>query len=61
MTIAQQLEQRGRQEGRLEEREEGLREGVQEDSLEIAHNLLKNGMNIQSVMCATGLTDEMKS
>jgi len=34
---------------------------VQEDSLEIAHNLLKNGMNIQSVMSATGLTDEMKS
>ena len=61
MTIAQQLEQRGRQEGRLEEREEGLREGVQEDSLEIAHNLLKNGMDIQSVMSATGLTDEMKS
>lgn len=62
MTIAQQLEQKGRQEGRLEGRqegrlegrqeghlegrEEGLREGVQEASLKIARNLLKNNMDI---------------
>ncbi|MCZ4061093.1 Rpn family recombination-promoting nuclease/putative transposase [Pantoea sp. LMR881] len=54
MTIAQQLEQKGRQEGRLE----GLREGVQEASLKIARNLLENGMDIQSVMNVTGLTEE---
>ncbi len=58
MTIAQQLEQKGRQEGRQEGREEGLREGVQEASLRIARNLLKNGMDIQSVMNVTGLTEE---
>ncbi|QNH53272.1 MULTISPECIES: hypothetical protein [Erwiniaceae] len=74
MTIAQQLEQKGRQEGRLEGRqegrlegrlegrqegrEEGLREGVQEASLRIARNLLKNGMGIQSVINVTGLTEE---
>ena len=62
MTIAQQLEQKGRQEGRLEGRqegrEEGLREGVQEASLKIARNLLKNGMDIQSVINVTGLTEE---
>ena len=50
MTIAQQLEQKGRQ--------EGIREGVKEASLKIAHNLLKNGMDIQSVMNVTGLTKE---
>ena len=58
MTIAQQLEQKGRQEGRQEGREEGLREGVQEASLRIARNLLKNGLDIQSVMNVTGLTEE---
>ncbi|NIE72298.1 Rpn family recombination-promoting nuclease/putative transposase [Pantoea sp. Acro-807] len=66
MTIAQQLEQKGRlegwqegwQEGWLEGREEGLREGIQEASLRIARNLLKNGMDIQSVMNVTGLTEE---
>ncbi|WP_427004017.1 Rpn family recombination-promoting nuclease/putative transposase [Pantoea eucrina] len=50
MTIAQQLEQKGRQEGR--------QEGIQEASLKIARNLLKNGMDIQSVMNVTGLTEE---
>jgi len=50
MTIAQQLEQKGRQ--------EGLREGIQEASLKIARNLLKSGMDIQSVMNVTGLKEE---
>ncbi len=58
MTIAQQLEQKGRQEGRQEGRLEGLREGVQEASMKIARNLLENGMDIQSVMKMTGLTEE---
>ena len=50
MTIAQQLEQKGRQ--------EGFREGIQEASLKIARNLLKSGMDIQSVMNVTGLKEE---
>lgn len=54
MTIAQQLEQKGRQEGRLE----GLREGVQEASIKIARKLLESGMDIQSVVKVTGLTEE---
>ena len=61
MTIAQQLEHKGRQEGRLEGRLEGLRAGEQEASLRIARNLLDSGMDLQSVMKVTGLTeDELK-
>lgn len=46
MTIAQQIEQRGRL------------KGLQEASLKIARNLLANGMDVRTVMKMTGLTEE---
>jgi len=50
MTIAQQIEQRGRL--------KGWQEGLQEASLKIARNLLANGMDVPTVMKMTGLTEE---
>ena len=50
MTLAQQLEQKGMQ--------KGMQLGKREASLEIARNLLENGMDRPSVMKMTGLTEE---
>ncbi len=45
MTIAQELEQKGRQEGR------------QEATLKIAHALLNSGIDRETVMKTTGLSE----
>ncbi len=62
MTIAQQLEEKGREKGRQEGLEIGLEKGRQpgglEASREIARNLLANGMDSVSVMKMTGLSEE---
>jgi len=58
MTMAQQLEQRGRLKGWQEGFKKALREGVQKTSLKIWHNLMKTGMDIQFVIHVTGLTEE---
>ena len=62
MTIAQQLEEKGREKGRQEGLEIGLEKGRQpgglEASREIARNLLANGMDSISVMKMTGLSEE---
>ncbi|HGJ5854760.1 Rpn family recombination-promoting nuclease/putative transposase [Arsenophonus nasoniae] len=65
MTIAQQIEeigiqkgiQQGMQQGKAEGRQEGKLEGKLEAQLEIAKQMLITGMDRQSVMKFTGLTD----
>ncbi len=52
MTIAQKLEQKGFREGF----QEGLLEGCQEATLKIAHALLSSGVDRETVMKTTGLS-----
>ncbi|TPW38729.1 Rpn family recombination-promoting nuclease/putative transposase, partial [Serratia sp. SRS-8-S-2018] len=64
MTIAQQLEQKGIEKGiQLGEQrgmEKGRQEGRQEAALKIARSLLDSGLDLATVMNATGLTaDEL--
>lgn len=54
MTIAQQLEQIGLEKGI----EQGRKEGVRGASLRIARNLLMNGMDRNTVMQMTGLSED---
>ncbi|EPC0969865.1 Rpn family recombination-promoting nuclease/putative transposase [Enterobacter hormaechei] len=54
MTIAQQLEEKGIQKGIQLGRQEGRNEG----KLEVARSLLKMGMSRESVLEATGLTED---
>ena len=52
MTIAQQLEQKGIEKGRQQGRNEG--------KLEVARNMLQNGLDLNTIMKMTGLTaDEL--
>ncbi|WGM03661.1 Rpn family recombination-promoting nuclease/putative transposase [Arsenophonus nasoniae] len=57
MTIAQQIEEIGIQKGRIEGIQEGIQKGKIEAQLEIAKQMLITGMDRQSVMKFTGLTD----
>ncbi len=62
MTIAQQLEQKGIDKG-IEEgiqigREKGHSEGERDATLKIARTMLQNGLDRDTVMKMTGLTDE---
>lgn len=50
MTVAQRLRQEGQEEGRME--------GEREKTLQIAENMLKCGMERESVMRMTGLSVE---
>lgn len=68
MTIAQQLEQKGIEKGRPEDiqigeekgRHESKLEGEREATLKIARTMLKNCLDLSSVMKMTGLTaDEL--
>ncbi|WP_409519758.1 hypothetical protein [Pantoea brenneri] len=62
MTIAQQLEQKGREEGlELGEQrgiEKGRTEGEREATLKIARTMLQNGLDRITVMKMTGLTED---
>lgn len=62
MTIAQQLEQKGIEKGiqlgRQEGRNEGKLEGRLEGKREVARTMLQNGLNRNTVMKMTGLTEE---
>ena len=49
---------RGRQEGRKEGRQEGEKKGRKEKGLEIAKNLLKQGVEISIIVNATNLSKE---
>ncbi|HGJ5890491.1 MAG TPA: ISNCY family transposase, partial [Arsenophonus apicola] len=62
MTIAQQIEQMGIQKGIQKGKLEGLQEGEKQASLKIARQMLESGMDRQSVMKFTSLTDsELKN
>ncbi|MDU4094411.1 MAG: Rpn family recombination-promoting nuclease/putative transposase, partial [Pantoea sp.] len=58
MTIAQQLEQKGIEKGIEKGIQLGRQEGRNEGKLEVASSLLKMGMPRESVLEATGLTEE---
>lgn len=70
MTLAQQLEQKGLEKGLQRGRQEGMQEGIQkgiqkgiqlgdkEARLEIARNMLEDGLDRASVMKMTGLSEE---
>lgn len=58
MTIAQQLEQKGIEKGLRQGLQQGRQEGRNEGKLEVARSLLKMGMTHESVLEATGLTEE---
>lgn len=57
MTIAQALRQEGRIEGVQEGMQKGIQKGKLEAQLEIAKQMLESGMDRQSVMKFTSLTD----
>ncbi|MGL9725052.1 Rpn family recombination-promoting nuclease/putative transposase [Sodalis sp. (in: enterobacteria)] len=61
MTIAQQLEQKGIEKGiqlgRQEGRQEGRQKGRNEGKLEVARTMLQNGLDRNTVMKMTGLTE----
>ncbi len=62
MTIAQQLEQKGRVEGRKEGREEGIQEGIQfgkqRAKRAAAYSMLQHGFDYDVVMKITDLSVE---
>lgn len=58
MTIAQQLEQKGIQKGIQLGRQEGRNEGKLEGKLEVARTMLQNGIDRNTVMKMTGLTED---
>jgi predicted transposase/invertase (TIGR01784 family) len=62
MTIAQQLEQKGIEQG-IEKgielgRQEGRSEGEREATLKIARTMLQNGLDRNTVMKMTGLSED---
>lgn len=58
MTIAQQLEQQGIEKGIEKGIQLGRQQGRNEGKLEVARSLLKMGMSRESVLEATGLTED---
>lgn len=58
MTIAQQLEQKGIEKGRIEGRTEGIQLGEQKGKLEVARTMLQNGLDRNTVMKMTGLSED---
>ena len=58
MTIAQQLEQKGIQKGIQLGEQRGIEKGRSEGKLEVARTMLKNGIDLNTVMKMTGLTED---
>ncbi|PRP68831.1 transposase [Chromobacterium amazonense] len=62
MTIAQQLEERGRQEGMAvgveRGRQEGLQEGEKRGIVQVARQMLAKGMDRQAIQELTGLSEQ---
>lgn len=58
MTIAQQLEQKGIQKGIQLGRQEGRNEGKLEGKLEVARTMLQNGIDRNTVIKMTGLSED---
>ena len=61
MTIAQQLEQKGIEKGRAEGlqlgEQRGIEKGRNEGKLEVARTILQNGVDRNTVMKMTGLSE----
>lgn len=58
MTIAQRLEQKAREEGILLGEQRGIEKGEREATLKIARTMLQSGIDRNTVMAMTGLTEE---
>ena len=58
MTIAQQLEQKGIEKGILLGEQRGIEKGRHEGKLEVARTMLQNGIDRNTVMKMTGLTED---
>ncbi|PAZ27497.1 ISNCY family transposase, partial [Escherichia coli] len=58
MTIAQQLEQIGIEKGILLGEQRGIEKGKLEGKLEVARTMLQNGLDRNTVMKMTGLTED---
>jgi predicted transposase/invertase (TIGR01784 family) len=58
MTIAQQLEQKGIEKGIEKGIQLGRQEGRNEGKLEVARTMLENGIDRNTVMKMTGLTED---
>ncbi|WP_416412887.1 hypothetical protein [Pantoea sp. App145] len=65
MTIEQQWRQEshlqgrqeGRQEGRQAGRQEGRQEGIQEAKLQVAQRMLRDNIDVKTIMKFTGLSE----
>ena len=58
MTIAQQLEQTGIEKGLQLGEQRGIEKGRNEGKLDVARTMLQNGIDRNTVMKMTGLTEE---
>ena len=58
MTIAEQLEKKGKAEGKAEGIAEGKAEGIAEGKAEVALGLLREGISIEVISKTTGLSEE---
>jgi len=58
LAILQAAEKKGLEEGRKEGLEEGIKEGIKEGRKEVALVLLKQGLQVNQISEATGLSDE---
>ncbi|WP_139782349.1 Rpn family recombination-promoting nuclease/putative transposase, partial [Salmonella enterica] len=58
MTIAQQLEQKGIEKGIQQGIQLGEQRGIEKGKLEVARTMLQNGIDRNTVMKMTGLTED---
>ena len=58
MTMAEKLKEQGRLEGRQEGRQEGIERGEKLKALQIARNLVTQGLSAKIVSKSTGLSEE---
>ncbi len=58
MTIAQQLEQKGHRKGYPAGIQLGEQRGIEKGKLEVARTMLQNGIDRNTVMKMTGLTED---
>lgn len=57
MTIAEQLEAKGREKGKYEGYQLGRKDGVKEATLQLAKQLLSDGVARENIKRYTGLSD----
>ena len=58
MTIAQQLEQKGIEKGIQLGEQRGIEKGRNEGKLEVARTMLENGIDHNTIMKMTGLSED---